>query len=188
MLRVKAWQRDVLKLVESLLTYFAAMLVVNLDKLLLLLLGSVFVIDRVAIFVKLLLIFVLGLADDLDAIVIVEGGIPLHAVPHAVCLIVHVVNSVAIDFSSSIDDLTRLYPLFVIFLLFDELLHVVQLAEVVNFKCVLRVNLLLIGQFDGFLQCLHEGRWGSHLILRASLDRDRQVAHKRLDGLVVLHL
>ena len=65
-----------------------------------------------------------------------------HAVQYAVSLIVYIINAIAVNLGTGIDDLTRANPLLIILLLANEVFHVLDLGEVVHFKSILRVNFL----------------------------------------------
>ena len=84
---------------------------------------------------------VLLLLDHLD-LLITRQRIPLHAVPHAIRLIVDIVNTIAIHFGPRVNYLSRSNPLFIVLLLPNEVLHVVYLTEVVHFKRVFRIDFL----------------------------------------------
>ena len=101
-------------------------------------------LDRVTIFVQgcasLFLAFALFL-DHLDLLVTCQS-VPLHPVPHAVGLIVHVVDAEAVYFCSRVDDLPRSDPLLVIALRANEGLNIVDFPKVVHFKGIFRIDFL----------------------------------------------
>ena len=98
--------------------------------------------NRVAIFINCLHILVLILfLNHLD--VVIQGSIPLHTIPHAIGLIMDIINTIAVDFSTCIDNLATTDPFLVVFLLSDEALHVVYLAKVVHFKSILGIYALI---------------------------------------------
>ena len=101
--------------------------------------------DGVSISIDLATFFIL-LLNDLD--IILDTGIALHTVPHTVSLVVHVIDAIPVHFGASIDDLPRPDPLFVIFLLSYECLHVVNVAEIVYLEGVLSVYFLQNSKSD----------------------------------------
>ena len=136
MLRVERGQSNVLLLLQSALP----LRFLEFDLLGLLFL-SICSLDRVTIFVQgragLLLFFL----DHLNLLITCQR-VPLHSVPHAVSLIVHVIDAEAVDFGSRVNDLPRSDPLLVIALLADEGLHIVNLPKVVHFKGIFRIDFL----------------------------------------------
>ena len=140
MLHVKVVHRDVL---EVLLQRFLTAFICELEHPILpLLLANVWVLcDRIAIFVVHLL---LRLLCGLLSLLLQNGVVHVsqHSVPHAVRLVVNIVHTVAVDFGASVDNLTRSDPLFVLFLLADELFDIDHIGEVVHFKGIFCVDFL----------------------------------------------
>ena len=140
MLHVEVVHRDVL---EVLLKRFLTALICELEHPILpLLLAHAWVLcNRIAIFVVHLL---LRLFCRLFSFLLQDGVIHVsqHAVPHAVSLVVHVVDTVAVDFGTSVDNLAGSDPLFVLFLLADELFDIDHIGEVVHLKGIFGVDFL----------------------------------------------
>ena len=136
MLSTERIQRDVLGLFECALSVTALELELGPLFLLFICVG-----DWVPIGVYQTGLFVILLLNDFN-VSYVPTCVPLHTIPHAVSLVVYVVDPVAIDFGSCVDNLARPDPLLVILLILDECLDVSQTTEIVHFKCVLRVDFL----------------------------------------------
>ena len=136
MLRVEGGESDGFGRLESALTL--SILELNDSRLLFLLLGLV---NRVSILVDSDTRFVLLLLDHLDLLV-TRQRVPLHTIPHSIRLVVHIVHSISVHFGSSVNDLAGPDPFIAILLLVNEGLHIFNLAKVVHFECVFRIDFL----------------------------------------------
>ena len=104
MLSIKRRQSDILGLLECLFAFVAFESEHSLA--LPFLSIAISPCNRVTIFVELDLTIValLLFLDDFD-VHFTAMGVALHAIPHAVGLVVHVVDPVAVDFGASVHDL-----------------------------------------------------------------------------------
>ena len=97
--------------------------------------------NGVAFFIKILTFFRFLLLYDFNLLIACHR-VSLHSIPHSVRLIVDIIDSIAIDFCSSVNDLARPDPLFVVLLRANESLYVINLSKIIDLECIFCVYFL----------------------------------------------